>query len=449
MKKKTGHRYRHPISSFTIHTLGCKVNQYESDAISQRLKDSGCVFAFHEEQVDLCIINTCTVTHKASMQSRQAVRQAIRSHPEAHIIVTGCYAQTAPEDIKQIPGVHDVIGHHDKHKIPEMVGFSCKNALPSLGLPLKNACKKNDFKHIPITVLGRRTRPFLKIQDGCNTFCTYCIVPYARGRSRSMPLEQVLAHVQELGRIGFYEVVLTGIHLGAYGLDLSPKTDFSTLLHCIHDFNAIHRVRLSSIEPLELTDDIITLVAETDTFCRHFHIPLQSGDDVILKQMNRPYSRDLFKKLILNIHELISDAAIGVDILVGFPGETETAFERTYKLIQELPVAYLHVFPFSPRKGTPASRYPNRVPLKTLKTRCQQMRRLGQEKRKNFLNQFLGQKVEALVESSRHEPTRLLRGITSNYIPIYLDGSDDLKNRLVAVTIDRLDSNNRVFGTIC
>lgn len=449
MKNKTNHSHRHPISSFTIHTLGCKVNQYESDAISQCLKDSGCVFALQEEQADLCIINTCTVTHKASMQSRQAVRQAIRSHPGAHIIVTGCYAQTAPEDIKKIQGVHDVISHEEKYKIPEMVGFPCKNALQCPDLPRKSTCLDHDFKHIPITVFGNRTRPFLKIQDGCDTFCTYCIVPYARGRSRSMPLEQVLTHIRQLGRIGFHEVVLTGIHLGAYGLDLSPKTDFPTLLHHIHESNAIHRVRLSSVEPLEITHDIISLVAETNTFCRHFHIPLQSGDDHVLKQMNRPYTRALFKRLILNIHELIPDASIGADILVGFPGETETAFERTYSLIQELPITYLHVFPFSPRSGTPASRYPNRVPLHTIKARCQKMRRLSIAKRRDFFIKFLGQKVEVLVESSRDESSSQLRGITSNYIPIYLDGADHLKNTLVNLKIASLDSNNRVFGTIC
>ncbi len=449
MKKQAGNIPRHSISSFTIRTLGCKVNQCESDAISQCLKDSGCAAVRHEGQADLCIINTCTVTHKAAMQSRQAVRQAIRSNPGAYVVVTGCYAQTEPDEIMKINGVHDIVGHGDKHKIPEMIQFPDKKALPCPDLARPSTSLNRDFEHIPTTLSGNRTRPFLKIQDGCDTFCSYCIVPYARGRSRSMPLERVMTNIQQLGRAGFHEVVLTGIHLGAYGLDLSPKTDLLTLLYRIHESNAIDRVRLSSIEPFELTDDIIRFVAETDTFCRHFHIPLQSGDNLVLKKMNRPYTSELFKMLIIKIHELIPDASIGVDVLIGFPGETEKAFEQTFSLIQELPVTYLHVFPFSPRRRTPASQYPDKVPLQTIKVRCQKMRRLGNVKFRNFINKFLDQRVEVLVESKRDRSSGLLRGMSSNYISVHLDGGDDLKNTLVHVKIDRLDNNNRVFGTIC
>jgi threonylcarbamoyladenosine tRNA methylthiotransferase MtaB len=433
---------------FRITTLGCKVNQYESDAIAQRLKDLGCVPAGAEDPADLCIINTCTVTQKASMQSRQAVRQFIRSNPQAHIVVTGCYAQTEPDELKKIDGVHHIIGHGDKHNIPDIV-LSQEKGLPSPSLIRKNILHEHHFKQIPVTVLGNRTRPFLKIQDGCDTFCTYCIVPYARGRSRSMPLESVLKHIRSLNRAGFHEVVLTGVHLGAYGLDLSPKTSLTTLLDRIRESNNMDRVRLSSIEPHELTQDIIDLVTKTEIFCDHFHIPLQSGDDQILERMHRPYTSSFFIDLILKIKDQVPDAAIGVDILIGFPGETEKAFENTYSLIEKLPISYLHVFPFSPRPGTPAGKYSQKVPQKTIKARCEKMRQLGNKKKRVFYETIMGKTVEVLIESKRDKATSLLKGITSNYIPVHVIGEDDLFNTLVQVNIEKIIKNNTVFGVRC
>jgi threonylcarbamoyladenosine tRNA methylthiotransferase MtaB len=433
---------------FRITTLGCKVNQYETDAIAQQLKDSDCVPASSEDKADLCIINTCTVTQKASMQSRQAVRQAIRSNPKARIVVTGCYAQTEPDEILKIDGVHTVIGHGDKHKIPEIVRSSPMENNRRPTLLRRNISSECDFKQVPVTVFGERTRPFLKIQDGCNTFCTYCIVPYARGRSRSMAPEKVLEHINHLKHAGYHEVVLTGVHLGAYGLDLSPKYHLAGLLSQINESNPIHRVRLSSIEPHELTEDILALLAETDVFCNHFHIPLQSGDDFVLKKMHRPYTRSFFRDLIVKINSLIPDAAIGVDALIGFPGETEKAFENTYSLIKELPVTYLHVFPFSVRKGTPAGKYPQQVDSRTIKARCEKMRTLGNQKKEAFYKKFIGKKVKILIESKRDESTGLLKGITSNYIPVRVNGGDNWVNTIVPVRIDRVDKNQTVFGTL-
>ncbi|MBW2710934.1 MAG: MiaB/RimO family radical SAM methylthiotransferase [Deltaproteobacteria bacterium] len=394
---------------FRITTLGCKVNQYETDAIAQQLKASDCVPASSEDKADLCIINTCTVTQKASMQSRQAVRQAIRSNPKARIVVTGCYAQTEPDEILKIDGVHTVIGHGDKHKIPEIVRSSPMENNRRPTLLRRNISSECDFKQVPVTVFGERTRPFLKIQDGCNTFCTYCIVPYARGRSRSMAPEKVLEHISHLKHAGYHEVVLTGVHLGAYGLDLSPKYH---------------------------------------VFCNHFHIPLQSGDDFVLKKMHRPYTRSFLRDLIVKTNSLIPDAAIGVDALIGFPGETEKAFENTYSLIKELPVTYLHVFPFSVRKGTPAGKYPQQVDSRTIKARCEKMRTLGNQKKEAFYKKFIGKKVKILIESKRDESTGLLKGITSNYIPVRVNGGDNWVNTIVPVRIDRVDKNQTVFGTL-
>ncbi len=436
------------IFKFRITTLGCKVNQYESDAIAEQLKNSGCVPAPSEDKADLCIINTCTVTQKASMQSRQAVRQAIRSNPKARIVVTGCYAQTEPDAILKIDGVHTVIGHGDKHKIPEIVRSSPMENHRRPILIRRNILLECDFKQVPATVFENRTRPFLKIQDGCDTFCTYCIVPYARGRSRSMATGKVLEHIRHLKHAGYHEVVLTGVHLGAYGLDLSPKYHLAGLLSRIYESNPIHRVRLSSIEPHELTQDILTLVAETDVFCDHFHIPLQSGDDSVLKKMHRPYTRSFFRDLIVKINSLIPDAAIGVDVLIGFPGETEKAFENTYLLIEELPVTYLHVFPFSVRKGTPASKYPQQVDSRTIKARCEKMRTLGNQKKQAFYKKFIGKTVKILIESKRDESTGFLKGITSNYIPVRVNGGDNCINTIVPARIDRIERNHTVFGTL-
>lgn len=434
----------HPLK-FRITTLGCKVNQYESDTIAQQLKDFGCIPASADDSADLCIVNTCTVTQKASMQSRQAVRQFIRTNPQAQIVVTGCYAQTEPDELKKIGGVHHIIGHGDKHNLPDIVLSQDKN-LSTPSLILRNILHERQFKQIPVTVFGNRTRPYLKVQDGCDAFCTYCIVPYARGRSRSMPIENVLKNIHCLNQAGFHEVVLTGVHLGAYGLDLLPQTSLITLLGRISESNTMDRVRLSSIEPHELTQDIIKIVAESDMFCPHFHIPLQSGDDRILKRMQRPYTASFFEDLIFNINNQVSDAAIGVDILIGFPGETEKAFENTYSLIEKLPVTYLHVFPFSSRPGTPADRYPQKVPQKTIKVRCEKMRRLGNKKKYTFYKKFTEKTVEILIEGKRDKETGLLKGFTSNYIPVHVVGSDERLNTMILVNIDRIEKNKMVFG---
>ena len=438
---------------FNLITLGCKVNQYESEAIAQSLAEDGWSAARSGENADLFIVNTCAVTQKASMQSRQAVRKAIRSNPNACIVVTGCYAEVEPDEIKKINGVHYIIGHTDKHRIPEIIIDEKEKDSP---IPefypltvLHDINRKHKFQ--PTLVMGasgNRTRPVLKIQDGCDNFCTYCIVPYARGRSRSMPLERVLANIKLLKRSGYREVVLSGIDLGRYGLDLVLQTTLFDLLKQIDFLQPIDRVRLSSIEPNEITEDIISIVADSDIFCHHFHIPLQSGDDHILKRMHRHYSRSFFRDMVSRIHEMIPDAAIGVDVLIGFPGETEKAFENTYSLIKKLPVTYLHVFPFSARKGTPANGYPDKVPAQVIKDRCLKMREIGTNKKLKFYKNLIGEEVELLIEGTRSRSTDHLKGITSNYVPVFVSGENKLKNCIVQARINKLYSKNAVFGRV-
>ena len=435
------------MSKFKITTLGCKVNQAESEAIAQDLLTSKRLTARDREEADICIVNTCAVTQKAAMQSRQAVRRAIRANPNAQIVVTGCYAQTAPQEIKAIDGVSYIVGHGEKHTIGRLIRTAGDNA-PGHAISIcGDIRKKHAFTSMPMANTVLRTRPFLKIQDGCDACCTYCIVPHARGRSRSMPLKNILENIGKLAKAGYREVVLTGIHLGAYGHDLFPVTNLSTAMEHIRDLRPVDRVRLSSIEPFELTGKILELALKSDLFCRHFHIPLQSGDAGILKNMGRPYSPQFFGDLIHKIYRLMPDAAIGVDVLVGFPGESESAFENTYNLIKKLPISYLHVFPFSARPGTKAAGLPDKVNAGIIKNRCERMRILGKEKRMKFYRAFMKQVIPILIETKREASTNFLKGISSNYLPVLIDAGDHLKNKIVDVKIQKLEGL-KLFGNI-
>ncbi len=419
------------MPKFLTKTLGCKVNQCESECISKHLILSGWLPAENETGADICIINTCTVTAKASMQSRQAIRQAIRSNPGAKIIVTGCYAETEADELKKIKGVHQIVGQKEKHRILSIA----TNCFPN-GLSFnENLIGSNEFVRIPAMHSENRTRVFLKIQDGCDAFCTYCIVPYARGKSRSMPLETVIESIKNIKKAGHREVVLSGIHIGKYGLDISPQTSLCSLIEILNSSKIIDRIRISSIEPNELVPELIELVANSDIICNHFHVPLQSGDNEILKKMRRPYTREFFKNHVTEIYNRIPNAAIGVDILVGFPGETDKAFENTYSLIDELPVSYLHVFPFSPRKYTLAEKLSGKVPADIIKSRCALMRKLGSLKKADFYKKAVGTDIDVLIEEKRDTKSNLLKGLSSNYIPVLLKGEDNLKNSILKVNI--------------
>jgi threonylcarbamoyladenosine tRNA methylthiotransferase MtaB len=447
------------MKKFIIKTLGCKVNQCESEAIRNALVESGGgITSGDEGGADVVIVNTCSVTRKAAMQSRQAVRQAIRANPDARIVVTGCHAQTAAAEMAAIDGVDLIVGNRDKHliprrilsQLPEHADGAVPTECPDTDRPGKN--RIDQFEMLPAMATGSRTRPFLKIQDGCDAYCTYCIVPHARGRSRSLPMDQVLKQIEQLGRLGYREVVLTGIHIGCYGHDLTPATGLIELLCLIREAGSIDRVRVSSIEPAELSDAIIDLACsdpdQSGRLCPHFHIPLQSGDDGILKRMHRPYSRDDFKARVQRIIARLPDAAIGVDTLIGFPGETDAAFEHTYDLIRSLPVAYLHVFPFSAREGTPAFTFKDQVPAPVVKKRCARMRRLGAKKRQEFYARHVGKAVTVLVEATRDRISGCLKGFSDNYIPVLFDGSDDLANTFQPVEIKDISADGVPAGVV-
>ncbi|MCP3924097.1 MAG: tRNA (N(6)-L-threonylcarbamoyladenosine(37)-C(2))-methylthiotransferase MtaB [Desulfobacterales bacterium] len=410
------------MPNFIIKTLGCKVNQFESEGISNYLIQNG--WNLSETKPDVCIINTCTVTGNATNQSKSLINKIIKNHKASRVIVTGCYAQAESDEIKEISGVTDVIGHFDKQQIPDLILKSIEHT------DITNDTENKFFKEMPAASYGSRTRPFLKIQDGCDSFCTYCIVPYARGRSRSMSFNKVIKTIKDYKQNGYLETVISGIHVGKYGYDLESKTNLTDLLETITDKRLIDRVRLGSIEPTEIDNRLLEIVKNSDIVCKHIHIPLQSGDSGILKQMGRPYDREFYKDLILKIKDLIPDISIGTDIMVGFPGESESEYQNSYDLINELPISYIHVFPFSKRKGTKAYDLEDNLSKNELKLRCDKLRSLGQDKKTDFIKNFSKRSMDVLIERKRNSKTGLLKGITSNYINIHFDGDDKYRNSI-------------------
>jgi threonylcarbamoyladenosine tRNA methylthiotransferase MtaB len=404
-------------------TLGCKVNQSDAASLASQLAGQGYQTVSFREPADVCIIHTCTVTQKTDYQSRQLIRRAISRNPQGKIIVTGCYAQVSPESLKAIPGVDFVVGVEERQKIP---------ALISTGETEEKPQSQGNGKG---SLSSDRTRVYLKVQDGCNSFCSYCIVPYSRGRNRSLPLEKVLADARGLSRLGYKEIVLTGIHLGAYGEDLGIPHGLRELLQALEQEMGGVRIRLSSIEPREFTPDLIDFLGRSRTICPHLHLPLQSGDDGILKMMNRNYSGSFFKNLVNRLVQTIPDLAIGLDVILGFPGEDETAFQNTFNLIEGLPIAYLHVFPFSRRKGTPAESFPGQVPSQAIKARCQTLRELGGRKREAFFRSFLGRTVRVLVENKKDRESGFFKGYSPQYIPVLLPAAEEWVNREVEVKV--------------
>lgn len=428
---------------FTIITLGCKVNRYESEAISEQLIDQGWHQTDKGATANLCIVNTCTVTGKAAMQSRQAARKLVRNHPGAIVAVTGCYAQVAPEVFSSMSGVHCIVGNAFKDQIARLVS-SHKDYEPAMTL-VEDLSAPRPFQDLPVTRFGDRTRPFLKIQDGCDAFCAYCVIPHARGRSRSLKPEIVIKRTRSLKEHGYAEVVLCGINLGRYGQDLTPTTSLSSLIKLIDGPQGVRRLRLSSIEPAELSEEVIGHIASSERICPHLHIPLQSGDDEILKSMNRPYTSIFYRDMVHHIISMMPAVAIGVDVLVGFPGETEGAFENTCHLIEQLPIAYLHVFPFSVQKQTPAAAFQDPVPPEAIKKRCRHLRIIGENKRRKFYEKVIGSTFEVLIEGKRDRATGYLKGLTKNYIPVLIKGNDELMHQVIQARLTKIE-HARVFG---
>jgi threonylcarbamoyladenosine tRNA methylthiotransferase MtaB len=428
--------------TFKIITLGCKVNQCESASLREALIRTGWVPAERGGSADLAIVNTCIVTQRASYQSRQAIRKAIRENPSALTAATGCYAQAFPEELSGIQGLDVIAGNALKNHLHEILRDRRKGEPTSL-------CQGNFNSSLSeeILPLSDRTRSFLKIQDGCDSFCSYCIVPFSRGPLRSLDPLKVIGLLRSLSEEGYKEVVLTGIHLGKYGVDLSPATSLKDLLTLVGKTRMPLRVRLSSIEPKEVAPELIQMMASEEWLCRHFHIPLQSGDDETLKRMNRNYTSEEFGRLIESIHSRIPLAALGTDILAGFPGEEDKAHRNTYDLVKDLPLSYFHVFPFSPRRGTAAWDFKERIDEREIKKRAEALRVLGQKKREAFYRSCLGKTFQVLAEGPGRAGTGVIKGLSDNYLPVQFPFPREIKNEMLHVRIERVEEMS-IWGCV-
>jgi threonylcarbamoyladenosine tRNA methylthiotransferase MtaB len=450
------------MTTFHIEQFGCRATQADAAAIERQLEGRGYTLSPTRTEAQVVVVNTCTVTSSADHQARQAIREIHRSNPNAQIVVTGCYAQRAPEELASLAGVAWVIGNSHKSEIPRLLDLSgncCTQNPEPHGdfadrgfVPLDRLDSQAHFiTRGPVKILtsdmlesdswaaapvlggeSGHTRPVLKIQDGCNNRCSYCVIPFVRGRSRSLPAHDVLSEINKLCSAGFKEIVLSGINLGSYGRDLTPRIELRELLHQICDGTPLERLRISSIEPMDITGELIDFFASTDRIARHFHLPLQSGADRILAAMHRWYRAEHYARRVQLIRERLPDAAIGADIIAGFPGETELDHHATLDFIEHLPLTYLHVFSFSKRPGTSADQLTEDVPNSVIKNRSRELRALGEAKSASFRASQAGRTLRVLTihhaanrsnRTERRDTTGWTPAISSNYLRVRLPGA--------------------------
>ena len=431
------------VKKVALASLGCKVNQYDATALANLFEKRGYKIVNFSEEADIYVINTCTVTHLADRKSRQLIRRAKRKNPVSLVIVTGCYAQVSPEEVKSIPEVDVVAGTYDLAQIVDLVEKH-KGEAPiktKYNLVRRFNCVQA-YEELPVLSLPERTRAYVKIQEGCNNICTYCIIPYARGPLRSRQPEKVLGEVTSLTQKGFKEIVLTGIHIGAYGQDLGSQVNLTTLLSFLMKIPTLKRLRLSSIEPQDVNSALIKFIATQAKICRHLHIPLQSGDNEILRSMGRRYNISEYRDLVNLIREQINGVALTTDLIVGFPGETEQQFKNTYLFVQEIAFSRLHVFKYSPRPGTLAATFPNQVKESVKKDRSELLISLGKELAHSFALQHIGHEVNVLAEeeAAGFYPG-CLKGLTDNYLTAIFPGSIELRGHIVKVKVKEVENN--------
>ena len=421
-----------------LSTLGCKVNQFETAAFKTQLEQRGVVVTTELEAADYIIVNTCTVTAKAGGESRREVRKALRRNPQALVMVTGCHAQLEHDELSHLPDVDParllIAGNDAKDRLVD--DLLAGEPAPSSS-PAQKIQQVKEIAPLQVDRFEGRTRAYLRVQDGCESFCSYCIVSYARGRSRSLPPAEVEDQVSLYVQAGHREIVVTGIHVGRYGLDLSEDCNIVGLLYRLCQRFPSMRFRLSSLEPLEISPELLNLMAQADNLMPHLHIPLQSGDNEVLKRMNRRYTREQFKHVVDQCRSTLPDAAIGLDVMVGFPGETEAMFEHSRELIYAIDATYLHVFPFSRRPGTKAADFEDQLQADVKHRRVEVLRRLSREKSRAFYRRFINSRRTALLETEKLSGQKL-KGYTDNYIPVVTDIPRELPDKPVVVELIEL-----------
>lgn len=425
------------VSSVAFHTLGCKVNHYETEAIWQLFKDAGYERADFEKNADVYVINTCTVTNTGDKKSRQVIRRAIRRNPDAVICVTGCYAQTSPAEIMAIPGVDIVVGTQDRTKLLGLIDEYRVERQPINAV--RNIMKNRVYEELDVPAFTDRTRASLKIQEGCNNFCTFCIIPWARGLMRSRDPEEVIRQAQQLVDAGYLEIVLTGIHTGGYGEDLKDYNLARLLRDLETKVKGLKRLRISSIEASQLTDEVIEVLRQSSTIVRHLHIPIQSGSNTVLKRMRRKYTMEFFAERLDRLREALPHLAITSDVIVGFPGETEEEFMETYNFIRDHRFSELHVFPYSKRTGTPAARMEDQIDEEVKNERVHRLIELNDQLAKQYAADFEEEVLEVIPEEKyKLDPASgLYEGYTDNYLKVVFPADESMVGKIVKVKITK------------
>ena len=416
------------MNKVAFYTLGCKVNQYETEAMIEAFENAGYEIVEYDGYSDIYIINTCTVTNMGDRKSRQIIRRAMDHNPDAVIAVVGCYSQVAPEEILNIPGVKLVVGTNERSKIVELVEEAQKTdkKITVVG----DIMEVKEFEDMSIRNYKSRSRAFIKIQEGCQQYCTYCIIPYARGQIRSRRLESILEEVEILADAGYKEVVLTGIHVGSYGKDFG-NIGLIDVIEKVHEVKGIERIRLSSVEPMTFDDNFFARLPHLYKLCRHFHLSLQSGCDATLKRMNRKYTTQEYREVVEKLRDIYPDVGITTDLIVGFPGETDEEFEKTIKFIEEISFSGMHIFKFSPRKGTPAEKFKDQVNPKVKNERSKIVSEIARKNSEKFKKRMIGKSLKVLYEQQVDDSSKYYEGLTDNYIRVIAEAAYDIKGEIV------------------
>ncbi len=432
-----------------LHNLGCKVNAYETEAMQQRLKENGYTIVPFTEEADVYIINTCTVTNIADRKSRQMLHRAKKRNPNAIVIAAGCYVQTAKEACEADKSIDIIIGNNRKKDIIQILEeYQAKRKETDTIIDINHT---TEYEDMPVTQMENHTRAYIKIQDGCNQFCTYCVIPYARGRVRSRDAKSIKQEVQELASTGFKEIVLTGIHLSSYGIDKEETCTLLSLIEQLHRISGVERIRLGSLEPKIITEDFVKKISTLSKVCPHFHLSLQSGSNTVLKRMNRRYTSEEYEKGCQILRKYYKNPAITTDIIVGFPGETEEEFKQTYAFAQQIAFYDMHIFKYSRREGTKAAEMEQQIPEQTKTERSEQLLTLAEKLSEEYRKRFIGQEMDILIEETETiDGEEYQVGHTCEYIKVAVKAAENLCGRIVKVHLKKImeQKSEIIYGDV-